>query len=51
LLEALVSEVNQLALEVLKALGEALFEFAEVSDLEAWFSAEMICFWAFGVPR
>jgi hypothetical protein len=32
--EALVSEVKQLALEALEALGEALFEFAEVPDLE-----------------
>ena len=34
--EALVSEINQLALEALEALGEALFEFAEGSELEAW---------------
>ena len=36
--EALQSQVNQLSLEVLETLGEALFDFTEVSDLETWLS-------------
>jgi hypothetical protein len=31
-----LSGINQLALEALETLDEVLFEFAEVSDLEAW---------------
>lgn len=36
--EALQSQVNQLSLEALEALAEALFDFAEASDLEQWLS-------------
>jgi len=34
--EELQAQVNQLSLEVLETLGGALFDFAEVSDLETW---------------
>ncbi|MGP1385864.1 MAG: DUF4351 domain-containing protein [Thainema sp.] len=35
--EALQNQVNQLSLESLEVLGEDLFDFADVSELEAWF--------------
>jgi len=34
--EAVQTQVNQLSVEALETLGEALFDFSEVSDLEAW---------------
>lgn len=34
--ESLQAQVNQLSLEALETLGEALFDFSEVSDLETW---------------
>ena len=36
--EALQNQVNQLSLESLEVLGEDLFDFATVSELEAWFA-------------
>lgn len=36
--EALQNQVNQLSLESLETLGEDLFDFATVSELEAWFA-------------
>lgn len=38
--EGLQGQVKQLSLEALETLGEALFDFAEVSDLEAWLAAQ-----------
>jgi hypothetical protein len=34
--DSLQTQVNQLSLEPLEVLGEALFDFAEASDLETW---------------
>lgn len=34
--DSLQTQVNALSLEQLEALGEALFDFAEASDLETW---------------
>ena len=34
--ETLQEQVNQLSLEALKALGEALFDFASEADLRDW---------------
>jgi predicted transposase YdaD len=37
--DSLQAQVNALSLEQLEALGEALFDFAEASDLETWLAS------------
>ena len=37
--DSLQTQVNALSLEQLEALGEALFDFAEASDLETWLAS------------
>ena len=38
--DSLQSQVNELSLKQLEVLGEALFDFGEVSDLEAWIAQQ-----------
>ena len=38
--EAILAQVNELPIEQLEALGEALLDFADLSDLEAWLASQ-----------
>jgi heme oxygenase len=37
---SLIEKVHQLSIEQLEALGEALFDFAALSDLETWLNQQ-----------
>ncbi|QZZ23768.1 DUF4351 domain-containing protein [Leptothermofonsia sichuanensis E412] len=40
--EGVRSQIDQLSLPQLEALGEALLDFSSLSDLEGWLAAQMI---------
>jgi predicted transposase YdaD len=39
--ETILAQVNELPIEQLEALGEALLDFADLSDLQAWLASEV----------
>jgi heme oxygenase len=40
--EVILAQVNELPIEQLEALGEALLDFADLSDLQAWLVSEAV---------
>jgi hypothetical protein len=40
--EAILAQVNELPIEQLEALGEALLDFVDLSDLQAWLASEVV---------
>jgi hypothetical protein len=40
--EAVLAQVNELPIEQLEALGEALLDFADLSDLQMWLESEVV---------
>jgi heme oxygenase len=40
--ETILAQVNDLSVEQLEALGEALLDFVDLSDLQAWLASEVV---------